>query len=265
MFFSTIKSVYYLLPLLGLIIGLFGVMLGGGGGFFLLPVLTLGLNVPAQTAVTTTLVSTLPICAVGSWGHFKRGNINVKIGAVFALIGIIGAFAGACVTSIITAGQLKTGFGIYTILIALNIVIASRQETKKKETEEKILKRKLLPLKRAKSGFFALTAGMITGVFGTSGTAPILASLFNMRIPLKVVIGTSLLVVFVNTLFAISAHFFVSRIDMTLVALLTTGSVLGAIIGTKLLAKSNIEKSGKLVQYIYASVMAVIGLLMIAK
>ena len=258
-FFSTIEPVFYLLPFVGFTIGVFGTMLGGGGGFFFLPVLTLGLQIPAQTAVTTTLAATLPICVVGSWGHLKKGNVNVKIGISLALFGIIGAFTGAFITGLITPRQLRTGFGIYTILIALNIIISAWQEAKK--TYPKTEKQQAFRM--IKSGFLAFSAGIITGTFGTSGTAPILAGLFNMRIPVKVVIGTSLLIVLANTLFAISAHFLVSNIDMTLVGLLTIGSVTGAVIGTKLLAKSNIEKSGNSVKYIYASVMVVIGLLMI--
>ena len=240
-------------------------MLGGGGGFFFLPVLTLGFNVAAQTAVMTTLAATLPICIVGSWRHFKEGHINIKIGVILAFAGIAGAFLGAYITRIITPEQLKTSFGIYTILIALNILITSWRETKTNKLNEESPGKKSQILRKVKSEFFAFTAGIITGTYGTSGTAPILASLFNLRIPVKMVIGTSLLVVLVNTLFAISAHLFVSSIDMTLVAFLTSGSALGAVIGAKMLAKSKIEKSGNLVQCIYASVMMATGLLMITR
>ncbi|MFW5760331.1 MAG: sulfite exporter TauE/SafE family protein [Cyclobacteriaceae bacterium] len=258
-FFSTIEPVFYLLPIVGFTVGVFGTILGGGGGFFFLPVLTLGLKVPAQTAVITTLVATLPICIVGSLGHLRKGNVNARIGMLLSLFGVIGAFVGAWVTGVISTAQLKAGFGIYTILIALNIVISTWREAGKTHLK----KEKHKPLRMTKSGFLAFTAGIITGTFGTSGTAPILASLFNMRIPVKVVIGTSLLVVLTNTLFAISAHFLVSSIDLTLVGFLTIGSVTGAVIGPKLLAKSTIEKSGDSVKYIYAFVMAIIGILMI--
>ena len=259
MFFSTIEPVFYLLPFVGFTVGVFGTMLGGGGGFFFLPVLTLGLKIPVQTAVITALVATLPICIVGFLGHLRTGNVNAKIGVLLSMFGIIGAFVGTWVTGMITAGQLKVSFGIYTILIALNIIISTRQEARKTDSK----KEKHKALRMTKSGFLAFTAGIITSTFGTSGTAPILASLFNLQIPVKVVIGSSLLVILVNTLFAISTHFFVSSIDLTLVGLLTIGSVTGAVIGTKLLAKSNIEKSGNSVKYIYVFVMVVIGILMI--
>ncbi len=84
-FHSPIEPVYYLLPLAGLVIGLFGSMLGGGGGFFFLPILTLLLKVPAQTAVITSLVATLPICMVGSFSHYRRNNIDFAVAAVLSL------------------------------------------------------------------------------------------------------------------------------------------------------------------------------------
>ena len=65
--------------------------------------------------------------------------------------------------------------------------------------------------KTVKGSFFGLLAGIITGTFGTSGTAPVIAGLFTMEIPLKLVIGTSLLVILANTVFAIGAHFLVGH------------------------------------------------------
>ncbi len=256
---STIEPAFYLLPLVGFTIALFGVLFGGGGGFFFLPVLTLGFKVTTQVAVTTSLVAALPICIVGCWGHYKKGNINVKIGLLLSVFGVIGAFVGAMVGGLIDNKLLRTVFGVYTLLIALYMVVSVLQENRtihfKRERSRK--KRNL------KSGLFAFTAGIITGTFGTSGTAAILVSLFNLRIHTKVVIGTSLLVVLTNTLFAIGAHSFVSEIDYKLLGLLTTGSVFGAALGAKLLAKSKISSSGGSIKYIYALVMAVIGLLMI--
>ena len=120
--FSEIQNSYYILPLVGLLVGLFGSILGGGGGFFFLPALTLLLGVPAQTAVITSLVATLPICLVGSLSHFHKGNIDFRIGVLFALAGIAGAFFGAEITSRISAEQLKISFGIYSMAIALKIV-----------------------------------------------------------------------------------------------------------------------------------------------
>ncbi|NQU53314.1 MAG: sulfite exporter TauE/SafE family protein [Bacteroidetes bacterium] len=259
---SSIEPIYYLLPLLGLIIGLFGTMLGGGGGFFFLPILTLVVEVPAQTAVITSLAATLPICIVGTLGHYRKGNINFRIGFMFATAGLVGAFIGAGITSRISAEQLKVSFGIYSVLIALNMLVSTwRKKQAEANGTEKQIDSGIIQI--GKGSFFGFFAGTITGTFGTSGTAPVLAGLFTMRIPLKLVIGTSLMVVLVNTVFAVGAHFLVGQIDLTLVCFLTAGSIIGALLGPRVLSKVKIEKSENNIRYWFAAVIVVIGVLMI--
>ena len=260
-FHSAFEPIYLLLPLIGFIIGMFGAMLGGGGGFFFLPVLTLIVGAPPHLAVATSLAATLPICIVGSLGHYRKGNIDVKTGAVFVVAGIVGAFAGAAITGLLSPKQLKVSFGIYAVLIALNM---SYSTWKKKRVEANGVEQKDAQkvLKITKGSFFGLSAGLIAGTFGTSGTAPVIAGLFAMRLPVKMVVGTSLLVVLVNTFFAVGAHFLVGQIDLTLVWFLTGGSVIGAIAGTKLLSRANVERSENNIRYLYAVVMIAIGVLM---
>ena len=262
--YSEIQNSYYILPLVGLIVGLFGTMLGGGGGFIFLPVLTLLLRVPAQTAVITSLVATLPICIVGLLSHYQKGNINFRIGSLFALAGIAGAFFGAEITSRISTDQLKISFGIYSMLIALNMVWNAwlNKKSEKNDYGRNELSRFA---KTSKSSLFGFIAGTISGTFGTSGTAPVLAGLFSLNLPFKMVIGTSLLVVLSNTIFAVSAHFLVGKIDITLLCFLTAGSITGALIGPRFLSKIKTGKSDNSFRYLYAVVMVVLGMLMIIR
>lgn len=261
--YSHIEPVYYVLPIIGFVVGLFGTMLGGGGGFIFLPLLTILIGVPMQTAVITSLVATLPIAIVGTVGHSRKSNIDFRTGIMFAVAGIIGAFIGAGITSLVSPDELRISFGIYSVLIAAQIV---SNTIKKKEPDEKenATGKHFGLKKKAKGSFFGLFAGIITGTFGTSGTAPVIAGLFSMEIPLKLVIGTSLLVVLANTVFAIGAHFLVGQIDFTLVLFLTGGSVIGSLLGPNLLAKMKTDKSENKARYIYAAVMILIGVLMIA-
>ncbi|MCK3683142.1 sulfite exporter TauE/SafE family protein [Maribellus sp. YY47] len=261
--YSDIEPVYYLLPIIGFIVGLFGTMLGGGGGFIFLPVLSILIGVPMQTAVITSLVATLPIAIVGTVGHSRKSNIDFRTGFMFAVAGIIGAFIGAGITSLVSPDQLRISFGVYSVLIAVHIAYGTVRKDgsngqKQEEGQHLDLK------KKAKGSFFGLFAGIITGTFGTSGTAPVIAGLFSMEIPLKLVIGTSLLVILANTVFAIGAHFLVGQIDFTLVMFLTGGSVIGSLLGPNLLSKMKTDKSENKARYIYAAVMVLIGVLMIA-
>jgi uncharacterized protein len=263
-FYSEYQSIYLILPLIGFIIGLFGTMLGGGGGFFFLPVLTLIIGAPVQVAVPTSLTATLPIGLVGTIGHFRRGNVDFKTGRIFIAAGLVGAVTGAALTGYISSRQLKVAFGIYSILIALNMSFSTWKK-KKHEVNGEEIKALTAKSRMLRGSFFGLFAGAISGTFGTSGTAPVMAGLFSMRMNLKMVVGTSLLIVFVNAMFAIGAHFLVGRIDLTLVGFLTSGSVLGAFIGTKWLSRMQVRKAENNIRHIYALVMIVIGILMIFK
>lgn len=250
--------------MLGFIIGMFGTMLGGGGGFFLLPILTLLIGAPPHVAVATSLVATLPICIVGSIGHYKKGNVDVRTGSVFFIAGIIGAFAGTAIVGYLSEKQLKVSFGVYAIILALNLAYSTWKK-KRKAKRGVSIQESIKGLKTVKGSFFGLSAGLIAGTFGTSGTAPVMAGLFSMRLPVKIVVGTSLVVVLVNTIFAVSAHFFVGQIDLSLVGYITLGSVIGALIGTKVLSRAKVDNSENNIRYLYALVMIGIGIIMMIK
>jgi uncharacterized membrane protein YfcA len=261
-FHSSFEYIYLWLPLIGFVIGLWGSMMGGGGGFFLIPVLTVLFNVPVQISVATSLAATLPICIVGTLGHFRKGNINVSMGLTFAFTGILGALTGAKLTSLMTAGQLKISFGIYSILIALLMLIGNWRE--KRDEANGIMRVSGSRLRKIISGsFFGFVSGVITGTFGTSGTAPVQAGLFAMRMPIKLVVGTSLMVSAVNNFSALGGHFLVGDIDLTLVYFLTAGAIIGALLGPRLLAGVKIGRAEGPIRIWYALGMIVFGIIMI--
>ncbi len=261
-FHSSFENSYLWLPLIGFTIGFFASVIGSGGGFFFLPALILIYNVPTQTAVATSLAATLPICIVGSIGHFRSNHIHVKIGGIFALAGILGAVAGAGFSNLLTSGQLKTGFGIYSMLIALQILISywRLQNFRKKGVEVPEMSGRK---RNRKGSYYGFMAGVVTGTFGTSGAAPVLAGLLSMNIPLKVVAGTSLMIITVTTFSALSTHFLIGKMDLTLVWFLTSGAVIGAFTGPRFLAGIKTDKAESPARLWYAVVLLIFGTLLI--
>jgi uncharacterized membrane protein YfcA len=261
-FHSSFEYIYLWLPLIGFIIGFIGSMIGGGGGFFFIPILTLLFNVPAQIAVATSLAATLPIGIVGSFGHYRNGNIDIGLGLAFIVAGILGAFSGAGLANLMTTGQLKTSFGIYSIIMALLLLVGNWRE-KRAEANGIVIPDVSKLQKVTRGSFFGFLSGVITGTFGTSGTAPVQAGLFAMRMPIKLVVGTSLMVSTVNTFSAIGAHFLVGKIDLTLVYFLTGGTIIGAVLGPKLLAGIKIGRAEGPIRLWYAVGMIAFGIIMI--
>lgn len=262
-FYSPIESVYYLLPVIGFVVGFFGTLLGGGGGFVFLPILVLFYNTPTHTAVITSLVATLPIGLLGAVGHYKKGHTDLQLARLFSWVGVIGAIAGVVIAQKISGKGLKTVFGIYCLFMG-GVIWNSNRRDKKQEPGEGRGAGKWERGNFKNVLMYGLPAGMVTGALGTSGTAPILAGLMSMNIPLKKVVGTAIIVVSVNTLFAIGAYFLMGRIDMTLVLMLTTGSLIGAVLGPRVLSHMEVQRSEKKIKYIYGAAMVVLGIVMIS-
>jgi uncharacterized protein len=261
-FHSSFESGYLWLPLAGFIIGFAASMTGSGGGFFFLPVLILFFHVPAHVAVATSLAATLPICIVGSLGHYRHGHIDARLWALFSVAGIAGAILGAGAANLVSPAWLKTGFGIYAILMAFPILMnywKRRRMSKAGKEERKVGGTK----KTFRGSVYGFLAGIVAGAFGTSGAAPVLAGLLTMGISVKLVVGTSMMIVLVNTLFALGAHFMVGEIDLTLVLFLAAGSGFGAFAGTKLLAGIRTVRAEGPVRLWYAIGMIVLGVVII--
>lgn len=266
---SSFQYSYLWLPLIGFTIGLIATMIGGNGGSIFPPVLILFFGVAPQIAVATSLASVLPIGLAGTISHSRKGNIHLKTGIIFIIFGFAGALSGAHIISMLSPGLLKNIFGIYIICLALFILVSSlRRKTDQDNT----------PVNRPGSGIpgtskcsvFGFLAGIVTGLFGTSGTAPVLTGLVALKLPVKGIAGTCLLVVFVNSISGLAGHVLLGEIDLTLVLWLGSGSVLGALAGPKLMDHFNSERIDNIIEnpkkkliYIITSVIILLGILMI--
>jgi len=57
--------------------------------------------VPIQVAVATSLASIIPTTIFGAYAHRKQGNVNVPIGLIFGISGIIGTLIGVYFSTLI--------------------------------------------------------------------------------------------------------------------------------------------------------------------
>jgi len=85
------------------------------------------------------------------------------------------------------------------------------------------------------------------------------------RIPVKLVVGTSMMIVLINTFFALGAHFLVGDIDLTLVLFLAAGSAAGSFSGAKLLAGIKTSRAEAPVRLWYAIALIVLGIIIIIR
>lgn len=261
-FHSSFEYIYLWLPVAGFVVGFIGSMVGGGGGFFFLPVLTLLFNIQPQIAVATSLSATIPICIVGSYGHYRHGNVDLRKGLTFAAAGVLGALCGASLVKIMSVEHLKNSFGIYSIVIATHMLI-NNWRRRRAEANGAVLSAGSPVQRILKCLFFGFLAGLITGTFGTSGNAPVMAGMFTMHMPLSVVLGTTLMVVSANTISSLMAHVVVGDIDLTLVYFLTSGAIVGAVVGPRFMSRIRVNRADGAVRRWYAIGMIAFGILML--
>ncbi|TVR42121.1 MAG: sulfite exporter TauE/SafE family protein [Bacteroidia bacterium] len=259
---SAIELNYYWLPLIGFIVGLVATMVGGNGAFFFPPTLILLFGISPHVAIATSLAAVIPIGLIGSAEHYRRNNINLPVGLVFGGFGMLGAVVGALISGYMEAVFLIKAFGVYSVLLGLLTMRVPKNVDKAANTPpEKFshIRREKLPLMIS----IGLIAGIVAGLFGTSGTAPVLAGLFLLHFPVKLVIGTSVMIVFMNAIFGFGGHLLVGEIDLELIFLLGSGAAIGAFFGPRLLVKIHPERKEGKFRYAFAAIIIALGLLLI--
>jgi uncharacterized protein len=251
-----------LLPLFGFIIGLVVSMFGGGGGGFYVPVLILIFGVTPQIAVATSLASVLPTTVVSSFSHFRQGNIDIRTGLILGIGGIIGTLIGASIANIIPPILLQKILGIFTLIMLIPMFrsLVQRNKEMNEKNEDKKERLTLTGPRRVIASFFGVASGLLAGVFGISGTPPIIAGLYSLGLPAVMVVGTSVFVLIFNSIAGIGGFYLLGRLDLTLIILLGGGSAVGAFIGPLLLKKINPKTFEKIYGPVIVGIMLIFGL-----
>ena len=245
-------------------VGLLATMVGGNGAFFFPPALILLFQVSPRIAITTSLAAVIPIGLIGSIEHYRRENINLPVGIIFGVAGLLGAFSGAWLSNRLTPDTLVMSFGIYAILLGLFTIRLPGGTSEASNAPPlrfaDMRGRYLLPVL-----LIGLVSGFAAGLYGTSGTAPVLAGLFMLHLPVLQVIGTSVLIVFINALSGFSGHLLLGEFDWELVFLLGSGAALGAFTGPRLLGKIKPRGKGRNYRYVLSILLIILGVYLVSR
>lgn len=260
----TYDPSYLWLPLVGIVIGLLVTIFGGGGGFFYVPILTLLFHVPTQLAAATSLAATIPTVIVGSIEHYRKGNIDLRVGLIFGVSGLVGAIGGSFVSNCVSSALLQKLFGAYAIALTVPMVLTSRSRLKNRGDEKKT-PRALTGSRIALCLVFGTLSGIMAGLFGTSGTASIVAGLYILGLPVTVVVGTSVLVVLFNAVSGFVGHLVVGQFNLVLLLFLGGGSVIGGFLGPRILAKINVQTLEKVYGILFILLVITFGAIMFFK
>jgi len=98
----------------GAAVGLFGSLLGLGGGILLVPLLTLGFGLPLREAVAISLVSVIVTSSAGAGVYLRRHVANLRLGMVLELFTACGALAGGLIAFALPVPVLE---GLFALLL----------------------------------------------------------------------------------------------------------------------------------------------------
>jgi len=107
----------------GIATGLFGSLLGLGGGVLLVPLLTLGFDLPVREAVGVSLVCVIITSAASATVFLDRGVANLRLGMVLELFTAIGALVGGTIAFLLDERFLA---GLFSLLLVYTAVTMLR-------------------------------------------------------------------------------------------------------------------------------------------
>ncbi len=111
-----------LLALFGIIVGIGASFTGLGGGFLVVPLL-LFLGYPAQKAVGTSFATILVVSISALVAHNKLANVDLKVGLLLGLGGVIGAQVGARLVEHVSTGQFRKIFAVILAGLAVYLFV----------------------------------------------------------------------------------------------------------------------------------------------
>jgi hypothetical protein len=107
------------LPAAGFGVGLLTGFLGVGGGFLIVPALTLFAGLPIHAAIGTSLLVIAANSAAGVVGHLRQGEMPLGLTAALTASAALGALAGVRLASSLDPARLRRSFAVFVILVGL--------------------------------------------------------------------------------------------------------------------------------------------------
>ncbi len=107
----------------GFVAGLFGSLLGLGGGILIVPLLTLVLDLPLLTAVGVSLVCVIVTSGAAAGVYLERGVANLRLGMTLELFTALGALGGALVAFLLPEQALQLLFTGLLAYVAVSMAI----------------------------------------------------------------------------------------------------------------------------------------------
>ncbi|WP_454790945.1 sulfite exporter TauE/SafE family protein [Mycolicibacterium lutetiense] len=211
---------------LAVLVGVSLGLLGGGGSILTVPLLAYVAGMEVKQAIATSLVVVGVTSAVSTLSHARAGRVQWRSGLMFGAAGMVGAYLGGLLSFVVAGSVLLIAFTV--VMVATGIAMIKGRTACEPAT-------RTMPI--AKVLLMGLGVGVVTGAVGAGGgflVVPALALLGGL--PMPVAVGTSLLVIAMNSAAGLAGHLSTVPVDWTIAGAVTAAAVLGSLLGTRLIA-----------------------------
>jgi uncharacterized protein len=251
--------------LASIIIGLSLGLIGGGGSILTIPILVYLFKIDPELATSYSLFIVGITSLFGCYNHYKMENLIIKSALYFAIPSI---FSILIIREIIFPQIASTIFTIasytvskdFLIMIVFSILMIASAVSMIRENGTKIKNAKTNYIQLGIIGF---VVGIVTGFLGAGGGFLIIpALLFFANLPMKQAVGTSLLIISINSLIGFAGDLYIGTpIDYLFLIGISTMAFIGIIIGSQFSKKID----GNKLKPLFGWFVLIMGVYIIAK
>ena len=199
----------------------------------MLPLLSVVGRVPLKLATGTTLVQVTIAAAIGMLSHYQGGMVDLKAGLILGMAGIAGGFVGSLLSVPLSIRFLES---IFLFVVALAIILLFIPL----ELEDKNYRKG--NFNKAFGIAIGFGVGVLAGLLGVGGGFIIIPLMtYFLKIPLRVTIGTSLLIILISSFGTLGAKFKIGHVNLLITFLVISGSVIGAFLGAYVSRRTQVK------------------------
>jgi uncharacterized protein len=207
--------------LAGIVFGVFG----AGGSILLVPILVYVLHLPVKVSLGMSLLILALTGGIATLAHARSHNVRWGTGLRWAAAGLIGAYVGGRTAELIPATVLITLFAV--VVVAASLAMIVRRRPPEHGASRRVSIAKVLVV--------GLVLGFFTGMIGVGGgflLVPALVLVCSMDV--KHAIGTSLLIIAINSVSGFAGFAAHETFPLGLTATIAGFNALGSILGERL-------------------------------
>jgi len=230
----------------GLLTGIYASIFGFGGGFIFVPYFYLGLSMPFQKAIGTSLASIILATGSAAATYSFNRRVDFKLGLLLLVAASPMAFLGAWLTRFFNPSFLRIFFSILQAYAGLSLFLEMRFErVRKLRFTFPVLWKRVLRDRRGASFSYEFNpllaalggagAGFLSGMAGIGGgivNMPLMCLVLG--IPIHVAVATSELATLINVSSGSIGHLLAGNIDFARMVTVGLGALLGGQIGSRI-------------------------------